>query len=57
MVLTLMDPDGDIELLELVSDSGFGQVGGLTWVQGNMGKYYVRVEGAEGAWTIWIRPQ
>ena len=57
MVLTLMDPDGNIELVELVSDSGTGRVGGLTWVHSNMGKYYVRVEGAEADWTIWIRPQ
>lgn len=57
VVLTLMDPDGDIELVELVSDSGTGQVGGLIWVHGNMGKYYVRVEGAEAEWTIRIRSQ
>ena len=57
VVLTLMDPDGDIELLELVSDSGTGQIGGLIWVVGNMGKFYVRVEGAEADWTIWIRLQ
>lgn len=57
VVLTLMDPDGDIEVVELVSDSGSGQVGGLTWVHGNMGKFYVRVEGVEGDWEIWVRPQ
>jgi hypothetical protein len=59
-VFTLMDPDGDIEVLELVSDSGSGQLGGLVWIHGNMGKFYVRFEGFEGAedsWTVWISPQ
>ncbi len=55
VVLTLMDADGDAELAEIISDTGSGPLGGVTLIFGNMGTFYVKVEGTEADWTIWVR--
>ena len=57
IVVTLMDPYNGSELIELVSDSGTGQVGGVNLVWGSMGTFYLKIEGPEAAWKIWIRQQ
>ncbi|MCH8116382.1 MAG: hypothetical protein IIB25_13000 [Chloroflexi bacterium] len=57
IVVTLMDPDNGSEILEIVSDSGTGQVGGVNLVWGSMGTFYLKIEGPEAAWKIWIRQQ
>ncbi len=54
-VMTLMDADGNVEIVELVSDSGNGPLGGVVFIFGNMGTFYLRVEGPEAGWTIWVR--
>ncbi|MDP6668134.1 MAG: hypothetical protein QF357_12190 [Dehalococcoidia bacterium] len=57
ITVTLWDPEGRIELIEVISDTGTGQIGGTNLVVGNMGTFYLLVEGPEAGWTIWIRQQ
>ena len=57
IVVTLMDPYNGSELLELVSDSDAGQIGGVNLVWGSMGTFYLKVEGPDDGWKIWITQQ
>ncbi len=57
ITVTLMDPESRTEIIELVSDSGTGQIGGINLVVGNMGTFFLKVEGPESGWTIWVRQQ
>ncbi|MCZ6538526.1 MAG: hypothetical protein O6922_01700 [Chloroflexi bacterium] len=57
IVVTLMAPDNGSELLELVSDSGTGQIGGVNLVWGSMGAFYLKVEGPDTGWNVWVRQQ
>ncbi|MEE8046002.1 MAG: hypothetical protein V3T49_04105 [Dehalococcoidia bacterium] len=52
--VTLMDPHSDTVVNGIVDDSGTGQIGGANLVPGNMGSFYLLVEGPEEGWTIWI---
>ena len=53
----LVDPEDGSELIEIVNDSGTGQIGGINLVVGNMGTFFLRIEGPESGWSIWIRQQ
>ena len=55
--VTLMDPNDGSELIELINDSGTGQIGGINLVVGNMGDFYLKIEGPDSGWSIWIRQQ
>ena len=57
IIVTLMDPNDDSGLIEIVNDSGTGQIGGINLVVGNMGTFFLRIEGPESGWSIWIRQQ
>ena len=57
IVVTLMDPDNGSELIELVRNTGTGQIGGAQIVYGNMGTFYLKVEGPDAGWQIWIKQQ
>jgi len=57
MVVTLMDPDNDSELLEIVSKTGNGQLGESSLIWGSMGTFYLKVEGPDAGWQIWIKQQ
>jgi hypothetical protein len=57
IVVTLMDSDSRTEIIELISDSGTGDIGGVNLVVGNIGRFFLRIEGSEVGWTIWIRQQ
>ncbi|MBN4064272.1 hypothetical protein JYU04_00895 [Dehalococcoides mccartyi] len=57
ITVTLMDPDSKTEIIELVSDSGTGQIGGVKLVVGNLGVFYLKVDGPASGWTIWITQQ
>jgi|GEM_PF-1970951 hypothetical protein len=50
----LMDPESGTEVNMIVDDSGTGQIGGANLVQGNIGTFYLRVEGPDAGWEIWI---
>ena len=52
--VTLKDPESDTEVNNLVDDSGTGQIGGAKLVPGNLGTFFMLVEGPEAGWTIWI---
>jgi hypothetical protein len=51
----LVDADGDVLLSQLFSETGTGQIGGVHFVYGNMGTFYLRVQGTMTDWTFWIR--
>lgn len=55
IVVTLYDPETGEALNEIINDSGTGDIGGVNLVPGNKGTFYLRVEGPETGWTIWIR--
>ena len=55
IVVTLMDPDSNTEVNVIISDTGTGQIGGVNLVVGNMGTFYLKVEGPDAGWKIWIR--
>jgi len=57
ITVTLMDPESKTAVNELVSDSGTGDIGGVNLVVGNLGTFYLKVEGPESGWTIWITQQ
>ena len=57
IIVTLMDPDSRTEVNEVVSDTGTGQIGGVNLVFGNMGTFYLKVEGPDDGWKIWITQQ
>jgi hypothetical protein len=52
--VTLMDPESRTDVNVIVDDSGTGQIGGANLVQGNMGTFYLLVEGPDTGWEIWI---
>lgn len=52
-----MDPNDDSELIVLVDGSGTGQIGGTELVYGNMGTFYLKIEGPDDDWSVWIRQQ
>ena len=53
----LVDPEYGSELIELINDSGTGQIGGINLVVGNMGTFFLRIEDPDSGWKIWIRQQ
>lgn len=55
--VSLMDPLTKGEIIELVADSGTGQIGGINLVVGNIGTFFLRIDGPEAGWKIWIRQQ
>lgn len=54
MNVTLKDPESDTVVNNIVDDSGTGQIGGANLVKGNMGTFFLLVEGPEEGWTVWI---
>ena len=52
-----MDPDELTEIVELVSDSGTGQIGGANLFWANMGTLYLKIDGPDAGWKIWITQQ
>jgi hypothetical protein len=52
-----MDPDTQTEITELISDSGTGQLGGAYLFWANMGTFYLKIEGPDAGWKIWITQQ
>lgn len=50
-----MESVDSTEILEIVNATDSGPIWGINWVVGNMGRFYLRVEGPEEGWTIWIR--
>ncbi len=57
IVVTLMDPDTQTEITELISDSGTGQIGGANLFWANMGTFYLKIEGPDAGWKVWITQQ
>ncbi len=57
ITVTLMDPESRTEVNEIVTDVGSGPLGGVNLVWGNMGTFYLKVEGPDAGWKIWIRQQ
>ncbi len=43
----LVDPEDGSELIEIVSDSGTGQIGGINLVVVNTGTFFLRIERPE----------
>tara|TARA_B100000470_G_C19662152_1_gene333612 strand:+ start:371 stop:550 length:180 start_codon:yes stop_codon:yes gene_type:complete len=54
MNVTLKVPGSDTVVNNIVDDSGTGQIGGANLVKGNMGTFFLLVEGSEEGWTVWI---
>ena len=54
MNVTLKVPGSDTVVNNIVDDSGTGQIGGASLVKGNMGTFFLLVEGSEEGWTVWI---
>jgi len=57
ITVTLMDPDSYTEVNVIVSDTGTAQIGGVNLVVGNIGTFYLMVEGPDAGWKIWITQQ
>jgi hypothetical protein len=54
MNVTLKDPESDTVVNNIIDDSGTSQIGGANLVKGNMGTFFLLVEGPEEGWTVWI---
>ncbi len=57
IVVTLMDPDSQTAITEIISVSGTGQIGGAKLFWANMGTFYLKIEGPEAGWEVWITQQ
>ena len=57
IVVSLMAPDNREEIREIVNDTGTGQIGGVNLVIGNLGSFFLHIEGPQGEWKIWITQQ
>jgi hypothetical protein len=57
ITVTLMDPNDDSGLIDIVNDSGTGQIGGINLVVGNIGTFFLRIEDPDSGWKIWNRQQ
>jgi len=57
IIVRLMAPDNRLEIREIVNDTGTGQIGGANLIVGNLGRFFLRVEGPGADWKIWITQQ
>jgi hypothetical protein len=57
ITVSLMDPESSTEVKELVNDSGTGEIGGVNLVIGNLGTFYLHIEGPVEGWTVSVRQQ
>ena len=57
IIVSLMAPDNREEIREIVNDTGTGQIGGAKLVIGNLGRFFLHIEGPQAGWKIWITQQ